>query len=258
MKLFAREIGEGTPPVIVLHGLLGASDNWLTLSRDWAKQRRVFLLDLRNHGRSPHSEDHTYTAMADDLYEFMTDHDLRQAILLGHSMGGKVAMTFSLTYPHKVERLIVVDISPAGSQTPEFVKILEILQALDISGLRSRQEADERLSAYIPGAGLRAFLLKNLVRNQNGGFSWRVNLEALYRNRRLIAGEIAADDDAAYDGPTLFLRGEKSPYIRDADIPIIRKKFPRARIITVPNAGHWVHADQPEAVLQVVEKFISE
>ncbi len=243
--------------MMVMHGLLGASDNWLTLSREWAKQRRVFLLDLRNHGRSPHSEDHTYTAMSDDLYEFMTDHDLRQAILLGHSMGGKVAMTFSLTFPHKVARLIVVDISPESSQTPEFVKILEILQGLDITGLRSRQEADERLSRYIPETGLRAFLLKNLVRNQNGGFSWRVNLEALYRNRRLIAGEIATDDAATYDGPTLFIRGGKSPYIRDAEIPAIRKKFPRAEIVTIPNAGHWVHADQPEAVLQAVEKFIS-
>lgn len=243
--------------MIVMHGLLGASDNWLTLSRQWARNRRLFLLDLRNHGRSPHSEEHSYAAMSEDLYEFMNDHELRSAILLGHSMGGKVAMRFALDYPHKVERLIVADISPAGAQSPDFIRILEILRSLDVQALRSREEADARLAAEIPEPGLRAFLLKNLRRNPAGGYSWRVNLETLYQNRAQIAGNILQREGEKYEGPTLFLRGEKSPYIREEDIALIRKTFPRATFVTIPAAGHWIHADQPEAVFQAVEEFIS-
>jgi len=255
MKLNFRQLGEQGAPMIILHGLLGASDNWLRLSRAWSTNNRIFLLDLRNHGFSPHAAEHDYEAMTKDVHKFLRDHHLQPAILLGHSMGGKVAMTLALKHPQSVQKLIVVDVAPRAYQKLDFMQVLENLRGLDLSTILSRKDADGELAETIPSSSLRHFLLKNLARQRDGKYQWRINLEALYQNVEAIAGAIPAE--GVYDKPTLFIRGEHSPYIRDADVGKIKAMFPKAIFLTVKNAGHWVHAEKPEIVLKTVKKFIS-
>jgi pimeloyl-ACP methyl ester carboxylesterase len=255
MKLSFREVGENGDPIIVMHGLLGASDNWLTISRQWAEKFHVFLLDLRNHGKSPHHYSHTYTDMAEDVNDFMHDHSLKQAHVVGHSMGGKVAMTFAIDYPQKVKKLVVVDIAPKKYNDPQFIEILEILSKLPVHLIDSRSEADEWLAKYIPDNGLRQFLLKNLSRDDKNRFYWRVNVAALLDN---IPEITAAVKEGKFEGPTLFIRGAKSNYIKDEDIALIKKYFTNARVETVADAGHWVHAEKPEAVKSLIEDFLSD
>lgn len=253
MKLFFRRLGEG-PPLIILHGLLGASDNWLSIARELAGSHTIFLPDLRNHGRSPHSREFSYEAMAMDVNEFMLDHGLRDVILAGHSMGGKVAMNLALDYPHKIKKLIVADIAPKPYPLPYFANIIRTLMSADLGGVKNRAEAERMISGEIPEKGVRSFLLKNLARDRRGGFTWKVNLPALYENAEKIAGEI--ERPGTYPHPALFLRGENSNYITGADFPLIKAKFPRAQILAVPGAGHWIHADAPEQVLEMFREFI--
>ena len=253
MKLAFRELGTSGEAFIVMHGLLGGSDNWLTLSREWASDYRMFLLDLRNHGRSPHDNEHNYHAMAFDINEFMQDHDLRRAIVLGHSMGGKVAMNLALNYPQKVSKLIVADIAPKPYRDPEFIHIIEKLISVDLATITNRREADAAFEAVIEDRTLRGFLLKNLDR-KGGKFYWRVNLQTLQNQIDRITEDIA--DDLFYEGETLFLRGETSGYVCDKDFPVIRKRFPNAVIETIIHAGHWVHVDQPELVIAKVKAFL--
>ncbi len=256
MKLFFKQLGsDHSPAMIVLHGLFGASDNWLTLSREWAKTHRIFLLDLRNHGRSPHDADHNYRVMAEDVNEFMHDLEIPSAILLGHSMGGKVAMTLALKYPQKIEKLIVVDIAPKAYKKLEFTQVVKILRSLNLSEIKTRKDAEERLANDITDQGLRRFLLKNLTRTRDKSYTWRVNLDAIYQNIDVISGGVPAD--GKYEKPTLFIRGENSLYIREADVKSIKAMFPKTILLTVKSAGHWVHADKPEVVLNAVIKFIS-
>jgi len=255
MKLNFRQLGEQGTPMIILHGLLGASDNWLTLGREWSRNNRIFLLDLRNHGHSPHDAKLDFETMTEDVYEFINDQNLPPVILLGHSMGGKVAMTLALKYPQSVQKLVVVDIAPRAYQNPDFIQVLENLRELDLSTILSRREADAKLAETIPASSLRHFLLKNLARQRDGKYQWRINLNALYQNVEAIAGAIPAE--GIYDKPTLVIRGENSPYVRDADVAKIKAMFPKAIFLTVKNAGHWVHAEKPEIVSNAVKKFIS-
>lgn len=255
MKLNFRQLGEQGAPIIILHGLLGASDNWQTLGREWSRSNRIFLLDLRNHGHSPHDAKIDFETMTEDVYEFMNDQNLPPVILLGHSMGGKVAMTLALKYPQSVQKLIVVDIAPRAYQNPDFIQVLENLRGVDLSTILSRQDADAKLAETIPASGLRHFLLKNLARQRDGKFRWRVNLDALSQNADAIAGAIPAK--GIFDKPTLVIRGENSPYVRNTDVVKIKTMFPKAIVLTVKNAGHWVHAEKPEIVLKAVNKFIS-
>ncbi len=253
MDLFCKEYGAG-PPLIILHGLLGASGNWHTLSsRVFGAHFHVFTVDQRNHGRSPHDDRLDYPAMAADLAGFMDGHGLASAHLMGHSMGGKTAMEFALTYPGRVEKLVVVDIAPKpypGRHT----EILDALQAVDPGAFRSRTDIDAALGQRIASYPIRQFLLKNLRPDGQGRYAWQMNLDAIVRNHdRISAGPEAA---GTFDGPALFVRGGASDYVTDADVPEIRRRFPAARVVTIPGAGHWVHAEAPQAFAQAVLGFL--
>lgn len=259
MKLYYREMGEGTP-LMIIHGLMGSSDNWGTIGRNLAENYRVLLLDMRNHGRSPHSEEFGYDIMAADVHNLMNDLAIEKATLIGHSMGGKVAMSFARDFPERLARLVVVDMAPKSYPTSSFEQLMNALLSVDLQQLQSRQMADDQLKAAIPEEGVRFFLLKNLkrVNNENGGpaFEWKFNLPVLYK----YLGEATAglDFDTPFEGPTFFMRGENSDYLLDSDRPKIKRLFPAAEIATIPGAGHWVHAEAPTAFREALLKFLQQ
>jgi esterase len=253
MQLHFERSGTG-PPLIILHGLFGSLDNWRTLGKTFSQSFTVFAIDQRNHGRSPHSSVLTYQAMAEDVKQFLQQHNLSSAHLLGHSMGGKTAMQFAVTYPDRVNKLVVVDIAPKA-YPPGHDDIFAALYALDVKTLRSRQEADAQLAQTIPESAVRQFLLKNLERDPSGSFRWRINLDGIYNNYAAILQGIESYHQ--FDKPTLFIRGGHSQYIRDEDIPAINNLFPQAQTITVPHVGHWVHAEAPQAFGKIVLDFLS-
>lgn len=252
MKLYYRELGQGQP-LVILHGVFGSSDNWLTPSKILAGHFHVFLLDQRNHGHSPHSPEFSNKMMAEDLREFLQEHSLEKPVLMGHSMGGKVVMEFAATYQDQVDKLIVVDIAPKY-YPPHHQKILEGLNAIHLDSLRSRQEADEILSRFEPELGVRQFLLKNLYRNDEGRFAWRINLPVI--NEKIDNVGEALSESSHIDVPTLFVKGEKSRYIKEQDEELISKIFSDYRIETVAGAGHWVQAEKPKEFLETIMKFL--
>jgi len=252
MHLNYETYGDG-PPLVILHGLFGSLENWRTVAKQLAADFRVYLLDLRNHGRSPHSDVFDYPAMAGDVKEFLQQHDLRSVFLMGHSMGGKVAMQCAVTWPQLVQKLVVVDMAPKP-YNPQHREILDALLSLHLERYTERRAVDVALSDAIPDTGIRLFLLKNLVTNEAGRFTWRINLEAISRNYdELVQG---IDTGSAFDGPTLFIKGENSNYVRPEDATLIRRLFPAARLLTVPAAGHWVHADNPGFFVHSVVSFL--
>ncbi|MEL6392075.1 MAG: alpha/beta fold hydrolase [Bacteroidota bacterium] len=251
--LNAKILGQG-PPLIILHGPFGTLDNWQTLGKRWAKDHTVFLVDQRNHGRSPHLDGHSYPLMAEDLADFMEGEWLHEAIILGHSMGGKTAMQLALHYPDLVKALIVVDILPK-TYPGGHDQIFAALRSMNIDQIQSRSEAEDHLAQTISEAGVRQFLLKNLSRRKEGGFQWKMNLEVLYRDYQQILAKI---EGPTYDGPTLFIRGDRSHYISDEDWPQALSLFPGATLETVANSGHWVHAEQADALDQLVTGFLAQ
>lgn len=251
MKLNYKELGEGEP-LIILHGLFGSLDNWYSLGKILAEQYHVFLVDVRNHGQSPHSEEFTYDAMAADLKEFIEDRGLEKAIVLGHSMGGKIAMVTALNTPEVISKLIVVDIAPRTYEVHHRT-ILDGLLSLDFSTIESRGEADEQLANYIANTGVRQFLLKSLYWKEKDQLGLRFNLDVL--NKEIEPISSWKDRNTAFDGQALFIRGGKSDYILPED-PSVHLHFPEASIVTVENAGHWVHAEAPSELLKIVKEFI--
>jgi esterase len=252
MQLNYRQLGEG-PALIILHGLFGSLDNWLTLGRQFALKRSVYLVDQRNHGRSPHAEAMSYELFSADLEAFMAQHGIRQAAVLGHSMGGKTAMRFALDHPDQTEALVVADMAPRAYGAGHD-QIFQALLSVDLEGLSNRSDAEEQLSLAISDPAIRLFLLKNLQRLPEGGFSWKMNLPAIHRHYDSILEPIACD--FAYQGPTLFVRGERSGYVREQDYPLIEELFPQVEHTAVPGAGHWLHAEQPDLFFQAVEEFL--
>lgn len=252
MKLFFRKLGEGKP-LVVLHGLFGSSDNWLTISKKLANDFTVYLLDLRNHGQSPHHEIHDYEAMTEDLHEFFSDLNLDSASILGHSMGGKVAMRFAFQYPEKVSKLIVADISPRDYRTSNKY-IVESLLSIDLGTIKTREDADKALSEKIPNKAIRLFILKNLFRNNDLSFSWRLNLAALNLNLNSMGGDF--DKNNGFTKETLFFKGEKSNYILPSDFELIKKAFPNSTIDIVEDAGHWLHTEKPDYIYQKLKSFL--
>ncbi len=252
MKLNYKQFGQGEP-IIILHGLFGTLDNWQTIAKKLAENHMVFIIDQRNHGKSPHSDEFSYKIMAEDLKGFMFQHHIYEAIIMGHSMGGKVAMRFALDYPDMVSKLIVVDIAPkkykGGHQT-----IFEAMFDLDLENLTDRRAIDEVLKVKIPDDGIRLFLMKNLARQKEGGYRWKMNLPVLYKNYQEILSTIEVDD--AYDDEVLFIRGGQSKYIRDEDILDIQEIFPLMQLETIPNTGHWLHAEAPKIFIKIVNNFI--
>lgn len=252
MQLNYKKLGEGEP-VIILHGLFGMLDNWQTLARKLAENYCVFLVDQRNHGRSPHTNSHTYPEMAQDLKALMDQELLAEAHILGHSMGGKTAMQFASYYPEMVDHLVVVDIAPK-TYAPGHNEIFQALQSLDFTAAISRKDVDEQLATYLPNAGIRQFLLKNIVRDKVSGFRMRMNLPVIYQDYEKILAQ--PDWKYRFEGPTLFIRGGQSHYITDDDQEAILQLFPAAQIETIKAAGHWVHAEQPEQLLQILRTFL--
>lgn len=252
MHLHSEVYGQGHP-LIILHGLFGSQENWRTLSKVFGQHFQVFALDQRNHGRSPHSEGFTYEAMTEDLCEFMQEQALTSAYVLGHSMGGKVAMRFAVAYPDLVDKLVVVDIAPRA-YPPGHDEVFSGLYALDLPTLRSRQDADAALAQYLPDLALRQFLLKNLERTEIGTFRWRINLDAIHDSyHEMLKG---CDVTGTYTKPTLFIRGENSDYIKNSDLTSIRAVFPHAQLVTIPGTGHWVHAEAPQEFARIVMEFL--
>jgi esterase len=254
MLLHVSEFGQASdqPPLIILHGFLGSSDNWHTLARRLSDHHHVFTLDARNHGRSPHSEEFTYTAMANDVREFIEREDFASVNLLGHSMGGRTAMELATSYPDLVERLIVVDIAPKP-YPPHHQTIFAALRAVDLSRAQNRSEVESALSLHIPSPDVRQFLLKNLRLAPSGGFFWKINLPVLEQNyAEMLKGLLPTH---VFEHPTLFIRGAHAGYVLDVDILSIQEVFPCARISTL-DAGHWVHAELPEEFIHEVLRFL--
>lgn len=251
--LHSKILGEGQP-FIILHGFLGMSDNWKTLGNKFAEDYQVHLVDQRNHGRSFHSQDFNFQFLADDLLNYMNFHNIEKAILLGHSMGGKAVMNFAVKYPEKVEKLIVADISP--KQYPAHHQdILVALNEVNFEEQKSRKEIEQVLERYILQYGVRQFLMKNVYRKTREDFDYRFNLKVLTENYEEIV--VPLTPDARFDGETLFLSGANSGYITQDDEPIIKTHFPNSAIVTVKNAGHWLHADNPSDFYTETVSFLS-
>ena len=253
MKLFYRKLGESGPPLIILHGLFGYSDNWQTHARNLSEHFQVYLVDQRNHGRSPHSIDFNYDVMVEDLYELVSELDLSDINLLGHSMGGKTAIGFAAEHEALLKRLIVVDIS--HKQYPRHHdQIIKGLNAIDVTQLSSRGQADNVLSHHIEEESVRQFLLKNLYWVEKGKLDWRMNLPVLSHDIDKIIEEVYF---RTIDTETLFIRGTKSDYILPSDFDEINMKFPNSNIVSIENAGHWVHAEAPQVFYDTIFSFLT-
>ncbi len=253
MKLNFQVLGQGEP-ILILHGLLGSLDNWKPYARAVAGRFQVFLLDLRNHGRSPHASECNYDVMAEDIAEFINDQHLSAVHVLGHSMGGKVALRLAQLYPQQLLKLIVADMG-RRENPPRQKEILEAMRALDLSRLQQRTEVEAALASVAPDKALRQFLTKNIGRNDTGKMYWKCNLDSLWAHYQHLLEAIPAEPQFA--GPVLFIRGAHSDYIRDEDIPTLRETFPRAEIKTIPEAGHWLHVDAPAEFLRRTLKFLN-
>lgn len=268
MKLFFRKYGEAAPPLIIVHGLYGSSDNWVSIAKDLADSFEVYVVDQRNHGRSPHSHVHDYPSMREDLLELMDEQGIKKAVLIGHSMGGKTVMSFAEAWPERVQALVSVDIAPksyhnlalASRTAANHTNMIDAMMKIDLSKIESREDADQALAEYIGSERIRGFLLKNLRRNSKGEFSWRINLEAISENLDAIFEGMDRDAIAARGGitgfPALFISGGDSAYIAARDHQTIRAIFPTAEIVTVQGAGHWVHAEQPALLVKTIRYFL--
>ncbi len=268
MELFFRKYGEAAPPLVIVHGLYGASDNWVSIARDLSDRFEVFVVDQRNHGQSPHAAQHDYPSMREDLREFMDLQGIKKAVLIGHSMGGKTVMSFAEAWPERVQALISVDIAPksyrnlalASRTAANHTSMIDAMMKLDLSKIESREDADQALATSIGSERIRSFLLKNLRRENGGGFQWRINLEAISNNLEAIFEGMDRERIAADGGitgfPALFISGGNSEYIRTADLQLIRDIFPTAEVVSVPGAGHWVHAEQPALLVKTIRYFL--
>ncbi len=254
MNLFYREVGDSGPVILILHGLFGMSDNWLSFARRLEKDYRLFLLDLRNHGRSPHSAEMNYDVMAEDVSTFIRETVGTACSLVGHSMGGKVAMCLAVKQPELIRSLVSVDIAPRQYRTSQFHDFLKVMMGMNLADLDSRSRADAILKEKLNlPVATRQFLLKNIYRNDHNRFRWRPNLNALYLNLEALLAEPPLK--GVFPRPALFARGSESPYITDEDLPLIRKYFPRAEIRDIPGANHWVHASSPAALETTLREF---
>jgi esterase len=251
MKLHFERLGSGQP-LVILHGLLGSGDNWLGVAKLWAPDFDILVPDLRNHGRSPHAEEAGFAAMAQDVAELLAAEGLSQVIVLGHSLGGKVAMQLALDHPDLVKGLIVVDIAPKA-YPPAHKTLMAALLAVDLSQYTTRGEVDTVLAGPIPTPAIRQWLLKNLNRDAEGKLTWKPNLPVLHRHLTELSAGFA--EVREYAGPVLFVGGGRSDYILPEDLPRIREFFPQAQLEVIPEAGHWVHVDAPGRMGELVKEF---
>ena len=250
MQLHYHRSGQGRP-LVILHGLFGTWENLGASVKALAEHWDVIAPDLRNHGRSPHSDEHSYPLMASDLVQLLDSLELESVSILGHSMGGKVAMEFALTYPARVDKLIVVDIAPV-QYPPHHSDVFAGIAAIDLQSIKSRSEADQQLSQQVESPGVRAFLLKNLYREE-GSFRWRANFTALERQYPHVA---AAPARGAFSRPTLFVKGAKSNYLLNEYQQAVTERFSNVQLKIINDAGHWPHAEKPETFLRLVTRFL--
>ncbi len=251
MLLHYKEIGEGKP-LVILHGLFGTSDNWQTHAKKLGEYFRVILVDQRNHGHSPWSEDFTYEHLADDLERLILHLGIDQFTLIGHSMGGKTAMYYSQKYPNRLEKMVVVDIG-IKRYPMHHNEIIKGIKSIDLSTIASRSAAEQAMIPFVDSYGVRQFLLKNLYWVEKGKLAWRMNVDVLEREMEEILAPIPSIEVWT---PTLFLRGAMSNYILDEDWDAIEEIFPDATLETIDNAGHWVHSEQPDEFIEKVLGFI--
>ena len=245
-------LGKGEP-LLILHGLFGMSDNWKTLGMRFAEDYEVHLIDQRNHGRSFHAEDFSYELMVQDLLEYVSHYQLDQVNIIGHSMGGKTAMLFAVNYPEKVRKIIIADISPKFYPVHHQL-IVGALEALDFEKLSSRKEIDEVLQEYIEEQSIRQFIMKNIYRIERDRFAFRFNLKSISKNLDEVGKALPAE--AIFNGDVLFLKGERSGYILKKDEALIKAHFPNSFIEIIPNAGHWLHAENPAVFYQKIMNFL--
>ncbi|MDT8309360.1 MAG: alpha/beta fold hydrolase [Bacteroidales bacterium] len=254
MNLFYHHFGKGKP-VIILHGLFGISDNWVTIGRALSEHFSIYIPDLRNHGRSPHAAAFSYYAMAEDIKSFCHHHKLDKVILAGHSMGGKVAMQFAIDYPEMLEKLVVIDISPAKKPARQIhVQIIHAMENVDFDICKTRQIVENQLTTDIPNKSLRMFIMKNLYRIDENRLGWRINLSAIVEQLDDIA--VGIEPENKITAPVLFLRGEASDYITDEDEKLIYDIFSSVEIKKIPDASHWMHVDNPVAVKNAFLSFM--
>jgi len=264
VNLFYREFGTGDP-LIILHGLYGSSDNWVSIAHALEAYYRVILVDQRNHGQSPHSNDHNYKLLSNDLKDFCDKLCLHKVILIGHSMGGKTAMQFAADYPERVKSLIVVDIAPwehldnltSLGILNEHKQIINALSTIPLNSLSTRNQADELLSKVVQQIHIRQFLLKNLKREIDGTFSWKLNLTAISNNIEYLMDGVAFDSTKDKSTiRTLFIKGEKSNYIPLDKADNLKLFFPNSELVVISDTGHWVHAEKPKEFLNAVLRFL--
>ena len=250
--LHSKILGEGKP-LIILHGLFGMLDNWKALAKEFACFFETHIVDLRNHGKSFHANQHNYEVMTEDLLSYLNTYNLDEVSLIGHSMGGKAAMNFACMYPDRVEKLVVVDISPKY-YPPHHQEILSGLKAVDRSNLTSRKDADQILSQYFSESAMRQFLLKNLYWRSSTELTFKFNLEVLSDQIENVGQ--ALHTDALFDRPTLFIAGQSSNYIKETEVELIETHFPDFEIVEIPKSGHWVHAENPDQFFDKVSRFL--
>jgi pimeloyl-ACP methyl ester carboxylesterase len=266
MKLFYRKYGEG-PPLIILHGLYGSSDNWASIAGKLADSFTIYLPDQRNHGQSPHSAIHDYDSMRDDIHELANDLNLNKFFLAGHSMGGKTAISFALKWPEMLNGLLIADISPFVSENTnqsayiQHLTILKSILSVDLSKITSRAEAEAILKEMIHSEKIRGFILKNLKRGAGNSYSWKLNAQSLMNNLEKIMQGI--DRPSGFSQqitgfPVIFLKGGDSDYLPESDYKDILKVFPAAEFAVAENAGHWIHSDRPDEVIRNLKKLLGE
>jgi pimeloyl-ACP methyl ester carboxylesterase len=265
MKLFCRKYGDG-PPLVILHGLYGLSDNWVTIAKKLGNSFTVYLPDQRNHGQSPHSQIHDYDSMRDDLFELAGDLNLKKFFLAGHSMGGKTAISFALKWPEMLNGLLIADISPFTNETGRqsiYVQHFTILNAIlsfDLDKISTRREAGNVLLEKIPSEKVRELILKNLQRTTDNNFAWKLNAQSILKNLDKIMEGVERQTDYSQQiigFPVIFLKGGDSDYIPAVDFRDIRNVFPAAEIIEIPGAGHWIHIDKPDEVVKNLKRLLS-
>jgi len=268
MQLFFREYGNKGPVLIILHGLYGSSDNWVSVARQLENDYHIYLIDQRNHGQSPHHESHDFEHMANDLLEFYDSQQIDRAHLIGHSMGGKTAMRFALQNPNRIHKLVVLDIAPKsytrfsnyGQITNNHARIIESMLNVNLVNCKTRQDIDRQLATQLPDIQLRQFLLKNINRTKDDHYHWRINLPVIKEKLELIMDGFShlKTNEHQINTPSIFIRGENSGYVMDDDTLVIRQFFHASELVTIPNAGHWLHAEQPELLIKTLKYFLQD
>lgn len=255
MQLNHKKYGTSGQTLLILHGLFGSSDNWMSIAKKLEDTHQIYVLDLRNHGQSPWSDEWDYEVMSEDIKAFVAAHHLKDFIVLGHSLGGKVAMHYACKYGNEdgLQKLIIVDISTRAYPV-HHRQILDALTGLDLSQIKGRKDADDALKTTLPELGVRQFLLKNLQRNEDNTFSWQVNLDVI--NQKIENVGEAVPKAYTFEKQTLFIKGEKSDYIHNDELSKLQVNFPNAALESIAQAGHWVHAERPDAFLEVLSSFL--